>query len=104
MGAQSATVASARGWRYACAVTPDEQGCEVPTYDFRCRSCGEQFEVVCSIAEREERAVCPACGERDAAQVFGPIATSGRGAPFNPGYFERPSGRGAKPRYVEPKT
>lgn len=76
----------------------------MPTYEFRCGRCGEVFEVVCSMAEREERAVCPACGARGAQQVFGSIAVPGRGADFSPGHFERPKGRGSKPRWVEPKT
>ena len=75
----------------------------MPTYEFRCAACGERFEIVCAFAEREEQAVCPACGARDAEPVFGPIAGAGRRAPFNPGHFERPAGRGARPHYVEPK-
>jgi putative FmdB family regulatory protein len=73
----------------------------MPTYDFRCSQCGETFEVVCAIAEREDLAVCPACGSREVAQVFGPIAVPGSGAAFNPGYFERR--KNEKPRWVEPK-
>ena len=76
----------------------------MPTYDFRCRSCGEQFEVVCSIAEREDRAVCPACGEHDAAQVFGPIATSGRARLSTPATSSAPAGAAPSRDYVEPKT
>jgi putative FmdB family regulatory protein len=75
----------------------------VPTYEYRCGSCGEVFEVVCSMAEREVKAVCPSCSARDVNQVFGSVAVSGRGTDFNPGYFERPKGRDSKPRWVEPK-
>ena len=73
----------------------------MPTYDYRCRQCGETFELVCAMAERDERAVCPACGSREVGQVFGPVATSGRGAAFSPGHFVRQKGQ--KPRWVEPK-
>jgi len=76
----------------------------VPTYEYRCRKCGEAFEVVCAIAEREDKSVCPSCGGRDVDQVFGSIAFSGHRTEFNPGHFERPKGKkGGTPRWVEPK-
>jgi len=75
----------------------------VPTYDYRCNACGEGFEIVCPFAEREDKAVCPACGARDAVQVFGPIARPAPDKPFSPGHFERPPGRTSKPHWVEPK-
>ena len=75
----------------------------MPTYEFRCTGCGESFEVVCSFAEREARAVCPACGGREVVQVFGAIHVPGRGPEFNPGYFVRPKGKDAKPVWVEPR-
>jgi putative FmdB family regulatory protein len=76
----------------------------VPTYEYRCGKCGEAFEVVCSIAEREDKAVCPACGAREVSQVFGSIAFSGHRTEFNPGHFERRKGKqGGTPRWVEPK-
>jgi putative FmdB family regulatory protein len=72
----------------------------VPTYEFRCRACGEAFELVCPLGERERRSECPACGSREVAQVFGPIATQRRLSEFSPGHFERPPGRGSTPRWV----
>jgi putative FmdB family regulatory protein len=76
----------------------------VPTYEYRCGKCGEAFEVVCSIAEREQKAVCPACGAREVNQVFGSIAFSGHRTEFSPGHFERAKGKqGGPPRWVEPK-
>jgi putative FmdB family regulatory protein len=76
----------------------------VPTYEYRCGKCGEAFEVVCSIAEREKKAVCPACGAREVDQVFGSIAFSGHRTEFSPGHFERAKGKqGGPPRWVEPK-
>jgi len=77
----------------------------VPTYEYRCETCGATFEVVCPIAEREERAVCPSCGGRDVRQVFGAIAFMGHRTEINPGYFQRPGGKqGGPPRWVEPKS
>lgn len=76
----------------------------MPTYEYRCATCGEAFEVVCAIAEREDRAACPACGGRDVSQVFGSISFMGHRTELNPGHFERPKGKkGGTPRWVEPK-
>jgi putative FmdB family regulatory protein len=77
----------------------------VPTYEYRCGMCGEAFEVVCAIDEREEKAVCPACGAREVNQVFGSIAFSGHRTEISPGHFERPGGKHAgPPRWVDPKS
>jgi putative FmdB family regulatory protein len=37
----------------------------MPVYEFRCGACGETFEIISSLADREAKAVCPACGDRD---------------------------------------
>ena len=42
----------------------------MPTYDFRCKACGREFEVTSSFAERDERAVCPACGSHKVQTVI----------------------------------
>jgi putative FmdB family regulatory protein len=42
----------------------------MPVYEFSCAACGEHFEIVSSLSERDERAVCPACGGRTVTQVF----------------------------------
>ena len=86
------------------AIGQDDTGAAVPTYEYRCSACGEAFEVVCAIAEREEKAVCPACGGHDVKQVFGPISFMGRRTELNPGHFERQKGKDpGPPRWVEPK-
>jgi len=74
----------------------------MPTYEFQCDACGERFEVVASLAQRDELAVCPACGSRDVHQVFTSFTVGIARAPLNPGYWVRR--RGSKyPEYVEPK-
>ena len=36
----------------------------MPFYTFQCNACGEQFEVNCTIAEKDSGSiVCPKCGE-----------------------------------------
>lgn len=42
----------------------------MPVYEFRCKECDERFEITCHMAEREEKAVCPACGGRDLESVL----------------------------------
>jgi len=42
----------------------------MPTYDFRCGACGHEFERRSSIAERDEKAVCPKCGSRRVQTVI----------------------------------
>ena len=37
----------------------------MPFYTFVCNSCGKQFEVRCSVAEKDSGSVvCPGCGNR----------------------------------------
>lgn len=45
------------------------------TYEYRCRECGEVFDVTASVAQKEAglRPECPSCGSKKAAQVFGAI-------------------------------
>jgi putative FmdB family regulatory protein len=44
----------------------------MPTYEFRCSKCGEQFERVMTVAEREKaRPACPKCKGRKLEPVFG---------------------------------
>ncbi len=72
----------------------------MPLYEFQCASCGERFEIVSSHAEREENAVCPACGGRDVSQVFGGFTIGISRTKLNPGVFERKKGKA--PEYKPP--
>jgi putative FmdB family regulatory protein len=48
----------------------------MPTYPFKCLTCGDEFEILCRFDERLEKAVCPSCGAREVEQVmtsFAPI-------------------------------
>jgi putative FmdB family regulatory protein len=44
----------------------------MPTYVFRCGTCGEQFEKVMSISEREKEEVppCPKCRKSSVERVY----------------------------------
>lgn len=69
----------------------------MPIYEYICTSCGEDFEIMVAMSERDACAVCPACGGRDVAQRFAAIAGKPR-SKVNPGTFVRPGG-GQKPYY-----
>lgn len=40
------------------------------TYEFKCKQCGERFEVVCHMSEREAKMVCPKCQSREVESVL----------------------------------
>jgi putative FmdB family regulatory protein len=46
------------------------------TYVFRCKSCGQEFEMTATVAEYESRGApaCPSCGTARARRVYTPIA------------------------------
>ena len=46
------------------------RGFLVPVHEFKCTDCGEDFEVDCHMHEREEKALCPACGSRNVESVL----------------------------------
>jgi putative FmdB family regulatory protein len=43
----------------------------MPIYDFKCRSCGDQFE---ELVRGDEAPACPACGAADAERLLSPIS------------------------------
>jgi putative FmdB family regulatory protein len=49
----------------------------VPRYDFRCRTCGETFEVSRPMAEASAPAACPA-GHVDTVKLMSLVAVGGR--------------------------
>jgi putative FmdB family regulatory protein len=52
----------------------------MPTYEYRCKSCGEHLEVVQSFTD-EPLAECPSCGG-DLRKVFGSIGIAFKGSGF----------------------
>jgi len=55
----------------------------MPTYEYVCIECEERMEVWATISEKEKglKLVCPKCGSKKMAQVFGSFAvmSSSRG-------------------------
>jgi putative FmdB family regulatory protein len=49
----------------------DEEEMAMPTYEFRCSQCGEEFERVMSVAEREKaKPKCPKCDAKKVEPVL----------------------------------
>ena len=67
----AAGVGRARGPTVA-ETAPEPRRCCMPTYVFKCGACGEQFEKVMSISEREKGKppACPKCKKHKAERVF----------------------------------
>ncbi len=57
----------------------------MPRYDFRCRTCGETFEVTRPMADAAAPATCPG-GHADTVKLMSLVAVGGRadGAPAGP--------------------
>jgi putative FmdB family regulatory protein len=49
----------------------------MPSYDVRCRSCGDTFEVTRSMANIDDPAPCPA-GHSDTVRLLRTVAMTGR--------------------------
>ena len=75
----------------------------MPLYEFRCTACDETFEILTSLAERDEKAVCPACGSHDTARLFSSITLAGRRTSIDPENFVRPHGPVTRPTPAPPK-
>ncbi len=63
----------------------------MPTYEYRCKSCGDHLEVVQSFKD-EALTVCPACGGA-LRKVFGTIGIAFKGS----GFYKTDSRSGSKP-------
>ena len=48
----------------------------MPFYEYRCEGCGESFEVLRPVAQRDEPAECPRCGRAEAERKLTLFATT----------------------------
>ncbi|MEU0560688.1 zinc ribbon domain-containing protein [Dactylosporangium sp. NPDC049742] len=62
----------------------------MPRYEYRCRACGDTFEVQRPMAEANANAACPA-GHDDTVKLLSTVAVNGVNAA---GISQRPSGGG----------
>ncbi len=61
----------------------------MPTYNFKCRECGEKFKIEISLDDKETMVpTCPNCGSEDVFQDFssvGILSCNSGGAAGSPG-------------------
>ncbi|WP_432051289.1 FmdB family zinc ribbon protein [Streptomyces xiamenensis] len=55
----------------------------MPRYEYRCRSCGTQFELSRPMAASGDPAVCPA-GHEDSVKLLSTVAVAVAGGPGSP--------------------
>jgi putative FmdB family regulatory protein len=55
----------------------------VPLYEYRCRSCGERFDLRRPVAEADATATCPA-GHPDGTRLLAAFAATGRATAAGP--------------------
>ena len=53
----------------------------MPTYEYRCNSCGEHLEAVQSFKD-DPLTKCPACGKKALRKVFSPVGIVFKGSGF----------------------
>lgn len=53
----------------------------MPTYEYRCKSCSHQFDIVQGFAD-DSLTVCPECGEESLKKVFGNVGITFKGSGF----------------------
>ena len=61
----------------------------MPRYEYRCRACGDTFEVNRPMSESSAKTACPA-GHDDTVKLLSTIALTGSGSPAMP----QPAGGG----------
>ncbi len=49
----------------------------MPLYEYRCRRCGERFEVLQRLGAKGEELPCPHCGEEGPERVLSTFAAGG---------------------------
>ncbi|MFI7603868.1 zinc ribbon domain-containing protein [Micromonospora sp. NPDC049366] len=65
----------------------------MPRYEFRCRACGDTFEVNRPMAQATEPAACPQ-GHADTVKLLSTVAVTGRGSSGIGGASPAPAGGG----------
>lgn len=53
----------------------------MPTYEYRCKACGHQLEIVQAFSDAA-LTTCPSCGAEELRKVFGSVGISFKGSGF----------------------
>ena len=65
----------------------------MPRYEYRCRACGDTFELTRTMSEASTPAACPA-GHDDTVKLLSTIALTGRGGVAGSAVLPAPGGGG----------
>ncbi len=49
----------------------------MPIYEYKCKACGQSFEKLSSIAEKDSGKVCPFCGKRASEKLISSFMAKG---------------------------
>ncbi len=55
----------------------------MPLYEYKCKKCGEKFELRLGFFHDKKTLKCPACGCEDPERVFSPFATGGSSGSYS---------------------
>jgi putative FmdB family regulatory protein len=53
----------------------------MPTYEYRCKACGHQFDIIQSFTD-DALTICPACDAAQLKKVFGNVGITFKGSGF----------------------
>lgn len=59
----------------------------MPIYEYRCRKCGEKFELRLGFFHNKKNIKCPKCGTDDPERVYSPFITESSGGSCSSGGF-----------------
>ena len=48
----------------------------MPVYEYKCKKCGEKYELRLGLFHSSKSIKCPKCGSNDAERVYSPISTN----------------------------
>jgi putative FmdB family regulatory protein len=58
----------------------------MPLYEYRCRACGDTFETIRGLNDKDEDVECPQCGAKKAEKLMSACCTvKGESSPANAG-------------------
>jgi putative FmdB family regulatory protein len=47
----------------------------MPLYEYRCQACGDTFETLRGLRDKDENVACPKCGEKKAEKLISACCT-----------------------------
>ncbi len=56
----------------------------MPDYEYKCKNCGEKFEIRRSLQEQEKGSKCPRCGAHDTYRVFSVFGSRSSASKYAP--------------------